>query len=142
MSNLDDYICILTTYYQDPKTLIQSAIKDEYHLLWDICKDYATKILSSNSSWHWLATRIDDFSLLATQYMCKRLPLWIWKSHFELGSMYRVINNMEKTINWLMNRWISSLKNLFDTRYTYHISPNFTISFEETYMIGEMQWET
>jgi hypothetical protein len=140
LSNLDDYICILSRHYGDPITLIQSAIKDEYHLLWHICKDCAIKNMSSNSSWYWLATRIDDFSLLATQYMCKRLPVWIWKSHFLLGSICNVLDDTGKTIRWLINRWISSIKNLFDARYSYHILPFFTISFEETYMTKEIQW--
>ena len=138
MGNTDNYIYVLTTYYDDPESLIHSAIKDKYHLLWHICKGYAAKMLICNSSWEWLATRIDDFSLLVTKYMCKRLPVWIWKSKFELGSLYHALDSIEKTINWLMNRWVSIIKNLFDPRYSYHIPSSFLISFDEDHMSGNM----
>ncbi|GIT98819.1 hypothetical protein [Sulfurovum sp. TSL1] len=139
----ENYIYIFEKKYPGSIELIQSAIQDEYHLLWYLCKDFAAKMLTCNPSWQWLGLRIDDFSLLATQYMCKRLPVWIWRSNFELGSLCHVICSIEDTVRWLANRWVSTLKNLFDPRYSYHISPSFLTIFDEAYMtVGKMQWES
>lgn len=125
------YLKIFEKKYDYPIHLLRSAINDEYHLIWYMCKDYANRVLTRDPSWKWLATRIDDFSLLATQYMCRRLPIWVWKASFELGSLNKVLNSISETIIWIMNRWVSTLKNLFDSRYSFFVSHSFIIPFDE-----------
>lgn len=134
----EHYIYLFEKKYQDSITLLLSSIEDEYHLLWYMCKDFAKKILMRDPNWQWLAIRLDDFSLLVTQYISSRMRIWIWRAGFELGALYKHLYSIKNTVRWLMSRWVSTLKNLFDIRYSYHVPPSFLMSFDEDYILGKI----
>ena len=87
-----DYKIILLQNYNSPHELLDDALKDEYHLLWYHCRDFAEKTLSQDTRWHWLSRRIDDFTLLSTQYIMLRMHVWLWKAKFGIGSIAKYLN--------------------------------------------------
>ena len=132
------YPVLFSNKYTCSYILINEARKDENHHIWGACKDFGYEILKKDINWVWLAKRIDDFALLSTHYMMSRLSIWLWKAYFELGSLHKALNSIKDTVIWLMSRWVSTLKNLFDIRYSYHVPPSFLISFNENYTLGKM----
>ena len=129
--NTNTYEIILLQHYISPHELLDDAVNDEYHLLWYHCRDYAEKILARDINWYWLQKRIDDFTLLTTQHIIRRIYVWIWKAKFEIGSITKHLNYTKDTIKWISNRWVSVLKNLFDARYKYSIQASYIIPFDD-----------
>jgi hypothetical protein len=63
--------------------------------------------------------------------MVKRLKTWVIKSKTGRGALAKQIHNIENTIKWLFERWISILKNLFDPRYKLYIPESYILKYED-----------
>jgi len=133
------YPILFSKKYTCTHILINEAVRDEYHHMWGACRDFAHEILKMDMRWRWLAERIDDFASQSTRYMMKRLPVWLLKSDSASGSLYRAIDSIKKTVVWVMNRWVSTLKNLFDPRYSFYTPTSFLVSFDESYTMEYIQ---
>jgi len=131
MSNRLYYSKVLINYYGTTDELIDAVIKDEYHILWFACRDYARRILLRDPNWKLIALRIDDFVLEATRHMIRQLPQWRWKAGFEVGSLHKHLSSVEDTILWMIKRWVSVLKNLFDVRYKNYIKTSYLVAYDE-----------
>lgn len=86
-------------------------------------REFAKEILKYDERWRWLAFRIDDFAVLIEESMRKKLSNWIWRSQLGIGSLSKHSDSTESIASWIMNRYVSELKNLFDPRYKNSIDP-------------------
>ncbi len=106
-------------------------IKDIDSIFWGCCRDFSKEILRTSNTWRWLSFRVDDFSITVEEDMISKLERWLKKS-----SLSKQANNLENTITWLFDRYVNSLKNLFDNKYKLSISPSFLSNFDDQEIIS------
>jgi len=124
------YTKLYTKKYTNTELLLNEIVKDEDHHFWAACRDVAEEQLK-HTRWKWLSQRIDDFALLTTQYMISRFRIWLQKARLGIGALAKHIDSLERTLEWLFARWISTIKNLFDPRYKFSIKINHIVKYEE-----------
>jgi len=127
------YIKLISNQYNDVDTFMKD-IQNREHYLWGVCRDCAQEILIHDNSWKWLAHRVDDFSPNATQYLLSKLPEWHWKAGFGSNALSLRLHSVKETIQWVIDRWIAMLKNLFNPRYKFHLKPSYIVPYEEEYI--------
>ena len=119
------YIDLLINKYNDT-SLFLMEIRDENHIFWEISREFSIEILYHSHSWNWLSYRVDDFAKIIEIDMIDKVDKWSKK-----GSLSKNLNSLEKTIVWLLDRHVNSLKNLFDQRYANSIHFTILINLEE-----------
>lgn len=119
------YTDLLMNKYDDSSSFL-IEIRDLNHIFWEVCREFSKEILISNVSWYWLGYRVDDFAKIIEIDMIDKVEKWSKK-----GSLSKYSNSLEKTIIWLFDRHVNSLKNLFDKRYTNSIDFTILVDCEE-----------
>jgi hypothetical protein len=114
------YIKLLAQKEKNSIEFINKISLNSNHHFWGAARDFSKEILSANLSWKWLSYRIDDFASIAQRIMQEKLQPWLFKAQLECGKMK--INNIYNTISWLLDRFVSELKNLFDPRTKNYIN--------------------
>lgn len=125
------YIELYSKKYNDVNKLLTEISINTSHQFWDACRDCAVETLRKDDLWKWLSYRIDDFAFLVHEYMCKNLAGWLWKAQFSIGSLGNHLDNVANALTWVINRWVAMLKNLFDSRYRFHINASYIVSYQE-----------
>ena len=108
------YACLFAKKEKNSISLINNISNNSSHHFWGACRDFAREILTKSNSWRWLGNRIDDFATLAQENMQKKLQNWLFKAILKSSKM--PISDLKSTILWLLDRFVSELKNLFDFR--------------------------
>ncbi len=129
-SYLKIYTELYTKKYRQTEVLLQEVINDKNHHFWDACRDIAEEKLQF-TRWKWLSRRIDDFAMEATRYISEKLYEWLRKARYGKGSLAKQIHSLRNTIEWLFERWVSVLKNLFDPRYKLYIPQSYILKYED-----------
>lgn len=125
------YKDLLVKKYNGNTVLFIANIKDIDSIFWGCCRDFSKEILRTNNTWRWLSFRVDDFAKIVEEDMIYKLNKWLNK-----GSLSKQLGNLEGTINWLFDRYVNSLKNLFDGRYKLSISPSFLSNLDDQEIIN------
>jgi len=125
------YIELYSKKYNDVNKLLTDISINTSHQFWDICRDCAEEILIKDKIWEGVAHRIDDFAILVHEYMCENLAGWLWKAQLGVGALSNHLESVSTAIKWVICRWISMLKNLFDTRYKFHIDSSYIVEYKE-----------
>lgn len=118
------YPLLFSQKWPDSLEFLNSILNAE-HPIWGAGganREFAREILSRDRSWSWLSYRIDDFSEVVEQNMRQKIPKWKFRAQLGQGSLAHVIDDTQNVSIWLMNRYISELKNLFDSRYRLSIN--------------------
>lgn len=105
---------------------VASKIENPFWGSGGAAREYAKEILKIHNQWQWLAYRVDDFACLIENTMRLKINKWLFKALLGCGGLAKKICSTEEAAKWLMNRYVSELKNLFDTRYKNHIDINQT----------------
>ena len=106
-------------------------IKDIDSIFWGCCRDFSKEMLSTSVTWRWLSFRVDDFAKIVEENIIIKLEKWLKK-----GSLSKKNNCLESTINWLFDRHLNSLKNLFNSKYKLSLSPSFLSDFDDQEIIS------
>lgn len=101
-------------------------IKDIDSIFWECCRDFSKEILRTSSAWRWLSFRVDDFAKMIEEDMIYKLDKWLKK-----GSLSKKADCLESTINWLFDRHLNSLKNLFNRSYKLSLYPSILSDLDE-----------
>lgn len=120
------YSTLLIKKYNKEEFLL--SIKNPESFFWKCCRDVAEETLLFSNNWNWLAQRIDDFAkIVELDYIAK---LDKWKMKGSLSSVYHD-KSFADVINWLFERYISMLKNLFNQRYKNSLDVSFHINIDD-----------
>jgi len=119
------YTNLLINKYDDTSIFL-IEIRNENHIFWQICRDFSKEILCHSNAWNWLSFRVDDFASIIERDMIDKPEKWLKK-----GSLSKRSNSLEKTIHWLFDRHVNSLKNLFDSRYKNSLEFTILVNFED-----------
>lgn len=132
------YPILFAKKWKDPIIFLQDIVKTDEHPFWGsggAGREFAREILRTDSSWEWLANRVDDFACLIEQKMRMKLNKWIFKALLDCGGLASKLCNTEQATIWLMDRYVAELKNLFDPRYKDYIEIDKVLV--ERYVDGE-----
>lgn len=130
------YNKLLIKKYEKNVDLFLNDICSIESIFWDCCRDFSKEILRKNESWRWLSFRVDDFAINIERNMIKKLEKWSKK-----GSLSKIIQCLESTINWLFDRYVNLLKNLFDPRYLTHLKTSHIIDIDDCEIIENSEIE-
>lgn len=129
LHNKELYPFLFAEKWSDPVEFVQDVASDEQNPFWGsggAAREYAKEVLKFDNQWKWLAYRVDDFACLIENTMRLKINKWLFKALLGCGGLAKKICSTEEAAKWLMNRYVSELKNLFDTRYKNHIDVNQT----------------
>ncbi|MDQ7021582.1 MAG: hypothetical protein Q9M91_07225 [Candidatus Dojkabacteria bacterium] len=115
------YTSLLIKKYNNVENFILS-IKNEESTFWECSKDVAKETLLFNRKWYWLGDRVDDYANIINRDIILKLEKWKQRGSFATVHSH---NSLEDVIQWLFERYISMLKNLFDSRYKLSIQATF-----------------
>lgn len=128
------YSVLFAKKYPDPYEFVNGIACNLDHAFWGsggAGREFAREILSKSNSWYWLSLDIDDYALFMEDAMRKKLSQWIWNSYFEESSLANHMTDTGAAAQWLLDRYVNELKNLFDERYKNYIKPIHFTSYEE-----------
>jgi len=125
------YRDLIVRKYDGDIDLFIKDIRDINSIFWGCCRDFSKEILRTSSNWRWLSFRVDDFAKIVEEDMIYKLNKWLNK-----GSLSNRLGNLEGIINWLFDRYVNSLKNLFDGRYKLSLSPSFLSNLDDQEIIN------
>lgn len=120
------YRDLIVRKYDGDIDLFIKDIRDINSIFWGCCRDFSKEMLRTSSNWRWLSFRVDDFAKIVEEDMIHKLEKWLKK-----GSLSKQLGNLEGIINWLFDRYVNSLKNLFDGRYKLSLSPSFLSGLDD-----------
>jgi len=131
---------LLTKKYNNVNVLLKDLASNEEHALFVFAKDFAREILSKDEKWHWLTDKVDDLNNL----VIKQIQDFIKKYYLQVLFPTKLnklticlqTNNVKAAVKWLMQRYINTLKNLFDKRSSAPID-NFTFFYFNSLPNGE-----
>jgi len=111
---------LLTKKYNNVKDLLEDIASNEEHALFVFARDFAIEILSKDEKYFWLVDKVDYLNTLVVT----NIQNFIKKNYLEVLfpvktnklTFYLQTNNVKNAIKWLMQRYVNSLKNLFDKR--------------------------
>ena len=111
---------LLTKKYNNVKDLLEDIASNEEHALFVFARDFAIEILSKDEKYSWLVDKVDYLNTLVVT----NIQNFIKKNYLEVLftvktnklTFYLQTNNVKNAIKWLMQRYVNSLKNLFDKR--------------------------
>jgi hypothetical protein len=124
------YPLLFAKRWPDPIAFVEDVASKIENPFWGsggAAREYAKEILIIDNQWQWLAHRVDDFASLVENNMRLKLNKWLFRALLGCGGLASRICSTEEATKWLMDRYISELKNLFDPRYKNHIDLNNTI---------------
>lgn len=104
------------------------SIKNHKNFFWECCRDVTEETLLVNKKWNWLGSRVDDFAHIVELDVIRKLEKWRRSGSFAIVCNR---NSLEDVVNWLFERYISMLKNLFDTRYKNSLDFSFHIDMDD-----------
>lgn len=136
------YPALFDKKWPEPISFLQDVAAKEEHPFWGsggAGREFAKEILKNDAKWAWLGDRVDDFACLIEKRMRLKLNKWIFRALLDCGGLAKKLCNTEEAAKWLMDRYISELKNLFDVRYKNSIDIHhvFVEQFEDKKMISE-----
>lgn len=107
-------VCI---YGGSVNSLLKEIKEDQSRetFFWFACKHIAFEILSRDSTWYDLATKIDYLAQIVEDEMIKNLTKWLEKEM----AITNHLDSVETLAKWLFERYINTLKNT--TKDTYKI---------------------
>jgi len=119
------YPMLFVKKWPNPDIFLEK-IQNIEHPFWGAggaARTFAQEILLNGNqiNWRFLAERIDDISVLVEVEMLKKLPMMIWKAHLRQNAMSKHIMSTEDLTRFLLDRYVSELKNILDPRYKHHI---------------------
>lgn len=122
--------------WKEPVAFLKDVALKEEHPFWGsggAGREFAREILRTDSRWKWLGNRVDDFACLIEEKMRMKLNKWIFKALLDVGGLSNKLCSTEQATEWLMDRYVSELKNLFDNRYKNYIKIDeiFIESYED-----------
>lgn len=129
MNSKNLYTSLLMRKYDDPLKLIIDIANDRNHIFWGCARDFATEILSKDKQWYWTVPNIDDYGLLVEENI--NLLKWIIWAKKGKGALSKRLTSIYDLISWLLARYVNSIKNLFDPRYSNHIRPIKFVQYDE-----------
>jgi len=111
---------LLTKKYNNVKDLLEDIASNEEHALFVFAKDFAREMLARDFRYNWLIDKVDDLNSLVV----KQLQDFIKKYYLNVLfvtkvnklTIYLQKNDVKNAVAWLMQRYVSLLKNLFDKR--------------------------
>jgi len=111
--------------WPDPDIFL-NEIKDKEHPLWGpggAGRTFAYEILGkgNQTNWRFLAEKIDDLSILVEREMLKKLPMMVWKAYLGQNAMAKHLMSTTTLTRFLLDRYVSELKNILDPRYKHHV---------------------
>ncbi|MBN2896966.1 MAG: hypothetical protein JXK05_13860 [Campylobacterales bacterium] len=132
MNNIAEiYAMLISNQNINPYEFLDQIIHNEKHIFWGVARDVAAEKLMLCSQWRWLGLRIDDVGFLVEEEMWLRFPYWIRRAELGKGSLTRHMQNTHSLVLWIFERYISTLKNLFDPRYRFYLSLPKLTSYSE-----------
>ena len=120
MNTLELTTILLTKKYNNVYNLLKDLANDKEHSLFIFTKDFAREILSKDTSFCWLVDKIDDLNNLVVKQIQDFLKKYylevLFPTKINKLTIYLQKNNVAAAVKWLMQRYINTLKNLFDKR--------------------------
>jgi len=120
MNTLELTTILLTKKYNNVYNLLKDLANDKEHSLFIFTKDFAREILSKDTSFCWLVDKIDDLNNLVVKQIQDFLKKYylevLFPTKINKLTIFLQKNNVAAAIKWLMQRYVSILKNLFDKR--------------------------
>lgn len=129
------YKNLFTKKYKSDVYNFLDDIKTIDNIFWGACRDFSKDILELKKNWCWLSFRVDDFACNVEDYMISKIHKWQIK-----GSLSKQLYSFEKTIYWLFDRYVNTLKNKFDSRYKDSIPMSYLQNLENI-LIADIETE-
>jgi hypothetical protein len=117
------YTSLLVNQYNNNKESFLTDIKNNEHVFWGCCRDFAKQILFTNKKWAYLSYRVDDYGVIVEENVINKMDTWL-KGRKDLDTL-------EKVIKWLFDRYVNTFKNVVDKRYKFSIDINDLISLDQ-----------
>ena len=135
------YPLLFEKKWPDPDTFLH-VVQHRSHPFWGAGgagRTFAHEILlnGNQASWRFLVDIIDDLSMLVEIEMIKKMPKMIWKANLGQNAMSRHMMSTESLTKFMLDRYVSELKNILDPRYKHHVNiENFNLSvlYHEIYV--------
>ena len=131
---------LLTKKYNNVYNLLRDLANNEEHALFVFARDFAREILQKDLKYAWLVDKVDDLNNLVVKQMQNFIKKYylevLFPTKINKLTIYLQQNNIAATVKWLMQRYINTLKNIFDKRSSKAID-NFTFFYFNSLENGE-----
>ncbi|HID41140.1 MAG TPA: hypothetical protein EYP33_03180 [Pyrodictium sp.] len=100
----------LTSKISNPTMIFEDT--NLFRLILPWAKDSARELFSSNPQKIFLISRLDSIAPIVNDYMLSRAQKMLKNARKKKNSLYFCLNNLQKTISWIIDRWINTFTNL------------------------------